>query len=62
MCSSEVGDDVPKRKPMVQRSKTMSLDMFKISDKASVFCSISLVLQLNITTLSKFSGSDDEFE
>ncbi|XP_009105705.1 serine/threonine-protein kinase BLUS1 isoform X2 [Brassica rapa] len=33
MCSSEVGDDVPKRKPMVQRSKTMSLDMFKISDK-----------------------------
>ncbi|KAH0919874.1 hypothetical protein HID58_027534, partial [Brassica napus] len=35
MCSSEVGDDVPKRKPMVQRSKTMSLDMFKISDKAS---------------------------
>lgn len=33
MCSSEVGDEVPKRKPMVQRSKTMSLDMFKISDK-----------------------------
>ncbi|KAJ0241215.1 Protein kinase superfamily protein [Hirschfeldia incana] len=33
MCSSEVKDDVPKRKPMVQRSKTMSLDMFKISDK-----------------------------
>nr|VDD01770.1 unnamed protein product [Brassica rapa] len=42
MCSSDVGDDVPKRKPMVQRSKTMSLDMFKISDKASLFCSISL--------------------
>ncbi|KAL0801444.1 hypothetical protein Bca101_056620 [Brassica carinata] len=41
MCSSEIPelngnqDDVPKRKPMVQRSKTMSLDMFKISDKAS---------------------------
>ncbi|KAL0807388.1 serine/threonine-protein kinase BLUS1-like isoform X2 [Brassica napus] len=33
MCSSEVGDEVPKRKPMMQRSKTMSLDMFKISDK-----------------------------
>lgn len=33
MCSSEVGDEVPKRKPMVRRSKTMSLDMFKISDK-----------------------------
>ncbi|CAN7053858.1 unnamed protein product [Brassica rapa subsp. trilocularis] len=33
MCSSDVGDDVPKRKPIVQRSKTMSLDMFKISDK-----------------------------
>lgn len=40
MCSSEshdVGvDDVPKR---IQRSKTMSLEMFKISDKASVFAS-----------------------
>ncbi|KAF2596666.1 hypothetical protein F2Q68_00008767, partial [Brassica cretica] len=40
MCSSEsqdVGVDVPKRNPMIQRSKTMSLEMFKISDKAKCF-------------------------
>ncbi|KAL0683065.1 hypothetical protein Bca4012_049913 [Brassica carinata] len=38
MCSSEsqdVGVDLPKRNPMIQRSKTMSLEMFKISDKAN---------------------------
>ncbi|ESQ28176.1 hypothetical protein EUTSA_v10018357mg [Eutrema salsugineum] len=40
MCSSETRElngnqDMPKRNPMVQRSKTMSLEMFKVSDKAS---------------------------
>ncbi|CAH2066566.1 unnamed protein product [Thlaspi arvense] len=33
--------DVPKRRPMVQRSKTMSLEMFKISDQASDLMSAS---------------------
>ncbi|CAN7122995.1 unnamed protein product [Brassica rapa subsp. narinosa] len=45
MCSSETRDvkevDAPKRNPMIQRSKTMSLEMFKISDKASDLMSAS---------------------
>ncbi|KAF8049606.1 hypothetical protein N665_2171s0009 [Sinapis alba] len=42
MCSSEIGDDdVTKRKPMVQRSQTMSLDMFKVSDKDLMMMSSS---------------------
>ncbi|KAL0825453.1 PREDICTED: serine/threonine-protein kinase BLUS1 isoform X2 [Brassica oleracea var. oleracea] len=47
MCSSEsqvVGVDVPKRNPMIQRSKTMSLEMFKISDKDLMSASNSLTI------------------
>ncbi|CAN6844369.1 unnamed protein product [Brassica oleracea] len=53
MCSSEsqdVGVDVPKRNPMIQRSKTMSLEMFKISDKAKC-------LFLHISDLMSASNS-----
>lgn len=44
ICGSEIQEmngnrdvevDVPKRNPTVQRSKTMSMEMFNISDKAS---------------------------
>ncbi|XP_024008363.1 serine/threonine-protein kinase OSR1 [Eutrema salsugineum] len=47
MCSSETRElngnqDMPKRNPMVQRSKTMSLEMFKVSDKDTMSRSNSL--------------------
>ncbi|CAN6996895.1 unnamed protein product [Brassica oleracea var. botrytis] len=54
MCSSEsqdVGVDVPKRNPMIQRSKTMSLEMFKISDKAKCFDLMSASNSLTIGPL-----------
>ncbi|XP_009127794.1 serine/threonine-protein kinase BLUS1 isoform X2 [Brassica rapa] len=48
MCSSETRDvkevDAPKRNPMIQRSKTMSLEMFKISDKDLMSASNSLTI------------------
>ncbi|CAH8337425.1 unnamed protein product [Eruca vesicaria subsp. sativa] len=47
MCSSETQDaglDVPKRNPMIQRSRTMSLEMFKISDKDLMSASNSLTI------------------
>ncbi|CAF2139241.1 unnamed protein product [Brassica napus] len=53
MCSSETRDvevDAPKRNPMIQRSKTMSLEMFKISDKAKC-------LFLHISDLMSASNS-----
>ncbi|CAN8239197.1 unnamed protein product [Cochlearia groenlandica] len=49
MCSPEKGDidvglDAPKRNPIMQRSKTMSLEMFKISNKDLMSASNSITI------------------